>query len=115
MANAKINIAIREMLLDHSIRLGDTYYRQNPEECLSEYLKCIDDLKINPVNRIQKHVQQLKEDKYKEYLINRRMKKLESENQELIQEKETTKKAADFSEIRERLNEIRKQMKEGKN
>lgn len=54
MVNAKIYIAIREMLLDHSIRLGDTYYKPTPEECLSEYLKCIDDLKINPENRIQK-------------------------------------------------------------
>ena len=63
------------MLLDHSIGLGDAYYRQNPEESLSEYLKCIDDLKSNPENRIQKQVQQLKkEDEYKEYLINQRLK-----------------------------------------
>jgi len=70
MANARINIEIREMLLGHSIGLSDAYYRPTPEQCLNEYLKCIDDLTINEENRLCKQVQELQEkNQDKDYII----------------------------------------------
>lgn len=80
------------------------------------YVAAIDSLTINEENRLQKQVQELKEeDEYKNYLIEQKLKNLENENIELKQELEKTIQAYDFSEIREQLNEIRKQMKEGPN
>lgn len=70
MANARINIEIREMLLGHSIGLSDAYYRPTPEQCLNEYLKVIDDLTINEENRLCKQVQELQEkNQDKDYII----------------------------------------------
>ena len=80
MANAKINVEIREMLLGHSIGLGDAYYRPTPDQCLSEYLKVINDLTINPENRLQKQVQELKQqDNYQKYVIDKKMKEKDEE------------------------------------
>jgi hypothetical protein len=74
MTNAKINIEIREMLLGHSIGLGDAYYRHTIEQCLSEYLKVVDDLTINEENRLSKQVQELKQhDDYQKYIIEKKM------------------------------------------
>ena len=70
MANARINIEIREMLLGHSIGLSDAYYRPTPEQCLNEYLKVIGDLTINEENRLSGQVQELKEkNEDKDYVI----------------------------------------------
>jgi integrase len=70
MANARINIEIREMLLGHSIGLSDAYYRPTSEQCLNEYLKVIDDLTINEENRLCKQVQELQEkNQDKDYII----------------------------------------------
>ena len=54
MSHAKINIEIREMLLGHSIGLGDSYYRPTEQEMLLEYLKVVNDLTIDPSHRLQK-------------------------------------------------------------
>ncbi len=79
MANAKINVEIREMLLGHSIGLGDAYYRPTAEQCLLEYLKVVDDLTINEENRLQKQVQQLEDqDNYQKYVIDKKIKDLTS-------------------------------------
>ena len=70
MANAKINIEIREMLLGHSIGLGDAYYRPTLEQCLSEYLKVVDDLTINDENRLSQKIKELQENNQdKDYII----------------------------------------------
>jgi integrase len=82
MANAKINIEIRELLLGHSIGLGDAYYRPTPEDCLSEYLKCIDDLTINPEHRLEKKVKSLEEKNQEaEYVIKGKLQTMAEQNQ----------------------------------
>jgi hypothetical protein len=70
MANAKINIEIREMLLGHSIGLGDAYYRPTLEQCLLEYLKVVNDLTINEENRLSQRIKELQENNQdKDYII----------------------------------------------
>jgi integrase len=80
MANARISPEIREMLLGHSIGLGDSYYRPTEDEMLSEYLKVVDTLTINEENRLQKQVQELKEqDNYQKYVIDKKIKEKDEE------------------------------------
>ena len=107
MANAKINIEIREMMLGHSIGLGDAYYRPTIEQCLLEYLKVVDDLTINEENRLQKQLQQVEEQKdYQTYIINKKIESLTSkvEEYEEIQKegriisREQAKQFADIAE-----------------
>jgi hypothetical protein len=53
MIRAKVNAEAREMLLGHSIGLTTAYYRPDESELLSEYLKAVDLLTINPENRLR--------------------------------------------------------------
>ena len=70
MANAKMNVEIREMLLGHTIGLSGAYYRPTETEMLDEYLKVVNDLTIDPSHRLQKQVQELNEKKQEtEYII----------------------------------------------
>jgi integrase len=57
MIRSKVNPEAREMLLGHSIQLGDSYYRPLPEELLNEYLKAVDLLTINEENRLKRKVE----------------------------------------------------------
>jgi integrase len=59
MIRSKVNPEAREMLLGHSIQLGDSYYRPLPEELLNEYLKAVDSLTINEENRLKRKVETL--------------------------------------------------------
>jgi integrase len=80
MANAKINVEIREMLLGHSIGLSAAYYRPTESEMLLEYLKVVNNLTIDPSNRLQKQVQELKEqDDYQKYVIDKKIKEKDEE------------------------------------
>jgi hypothetical protein len=82
MSHARISPEIREMLLGHSIGLGDSYYRPNVNEMLFEYLKVVNDLTIDPSHRLQKQVQELKEkEDYKNFLINNKLKEMAEQNQ----------------------------------
>ena len=73
------SLEIREMLLDHSIGLGNAYYRPTAEQCLLEYLQVVDDLTINEENRLQKQLQQFKEhDDYQKYFIEKKISDLTS-------------------------------------
>jgi integrase len=65
MIHSKVNPEVREMLLGHSIQLGDSYYRPQPEELLNEYLKASDLLTINEENRLKRKVQMLEVKKEK--------------------------------------------------
>jgi site-specific recombinase XerD len=53
---SKVNAEAREMLMGHSIGLGDSYYRPLPEELLEEYMKAVDALTINEENRLKRKV-----------------------------------------------------------
>ena len=59
MIHSKVNPEARELLLGHSIQLGDSYYRPQPDELLKEYLKCVDLCTINNEFRLQRKVKML--------------------------------------------------------
>jgi integrase len=86
MANAKINVEIREMLLSHSIGLSGAYYRPTESEMLQEYLKVVNDLTVDPSHRLQKQVQELQQqDNYQKYIIDKKIKEMEEQNKILNQ------------------------------
>ena len=51
------------MLLGHKIGLASCYYRPTQEEMFIEYSKAIDNLTINPANRLKEEVKTLKIEK----------------------------------------------------
>ncbi|MGB8573350.1 MAG: hypothetical protein WCD19_02740 [Nitrososphaeraceae archaeon] len=59
MAGIKVNAEIREMLIGHKIGLASAYYRPTEQEMLDEYEKAIDNLTIDPANRLQRKVEVL--------------------------------------------------------
>lgn len=59
LVNSKVNPEIREMLLGHKIGLASSYYKPTADEMLSEYEKAIDNLTIDPSNRLQRKVETL--------------------------------------------------------
>jgi integrase len=65
MIRSKINAEAREMLLGHSIGLGNSYYRPHPDELLQEYLNCVDSLTINDEHRLKRRVEILEVKKEK--------------------------------------------------
>jgi len=54
---SKVNAEARDMLMAHSIGLGDAYYRPDVGEILDEYLKAVDLLTINDENRLKRKVE----------------------------------------------------------
>jgi integrase len=63
LINSKINPEIREMLLGHKIGLASAYYRPTEQEMFEEYEKAIDNLTIDPSNRLQRKVETLQIEK----------------------------------------------------
>jgi len=61
LVNSKVNPEIREMLLGHKIGLASSYYRPSEEEMFQEYSKAIDNLTIDPSNRLKRNVVELTE------------------------------------------------------
>ena len=59
LVNSTVNPEIREMLLGHKIGLASSYYKPTSDEMLSEYEKAIDNLTIDPANRLQRKVETL--------------------------------------------------------
>jgi hypothetical protein len=47
------------MLLGHKIGLASSYYKPTVDEMMSEYEKAIDNLTIDPANRLQRKVETL--------------------------------------------------------
>jgi len=62
---SKVDWQIRERLLNHDFGLTLVYVKKSVEEMYSEYEKAIDNLTIDPTQRLQKEVQMLKADKSK--------------------------------------------------
>lgn len=60
MIRSKVNPECREMMLGHSIGLGNSYYRPNVSEMLEEYLKAVDLLTISDANRLKNENKYLK-------------------------------------------------------
>ena len=63
LINKKINPEIREMLLGHKIGLAGVYYKPTDDDFLEEYQKVIDELTIDPANRLRRTVEILKIEK----------------------------------------------------
>jgi integrase len=59
LVNCDVNVTIKEMLMGHSVRLDDAYYRPNEKQLLAEYSKAINELTINEENRLKKKVTEL--------------------------------------------------------
>lgn len=57
LVNSKVNPEIREMLLGHKIGLASSYYKPTVGEIMTEYEKAIDNLTIDPANRLQRKVE----------------------------------------------------------
>jgi len=75
--NARINPEIREMLLGHKIGLASVYYKPTEQEMLEEYEKAIDNLTINPANRLQRKIETLTIEKTRLDRIEEKMLKME--------------------------------------
>jgi integrase len=57
LVNSDVNPEIREMLLGHKIGLVSAYYRPTEHKMYTEYQKAIDNLTIDPANRLQRKVE----------------------------------------------------------
>lgn len=65
------------MLLGHKIGLAAAYYRPVFEEMQKEYGKAIDNLTIDPANRLQRKIETLTIEKSRLHRIEEKMKKME--------------------------------------
>jgi len=65
------------MLLGHKIGLASCYYRPTQEEMFTEFQKAIDNLTIDPANRLLKQVKVLEIEKSRLDNLERSLKKLE--------------------------------------
>jgi len=77
LVNSKVNPEIREMLLGHKIGLASCYYRPTVEEMYEEYSKAIDNLTIDPANRLQRKIETLTIEKSRLDRIEEKMLKME--------------------------------------
>jgi hypothetical protein len=66
-----------EMLLGHKIGLASANYRPTFEEMYKEYSKAIDNLTIDPANRLQRKIETLTVEKSRLDRIKVKMKKIE--------------------------------------
>ncbi len=77
LLKSKVNPEIREMLLGHKIGLASSYYRPTEQEMLEEYQKAIDNLTIDPANRLQRKIETLTIEKSRLDRIEEKMLKME--------------------------------------
>jgi len=77
LIHSKVNPEIREMLLGHKIGLASAYYRPTEQEMLEEYEKAIDNLTIDPANRLQRKIETLTIEKSRLDRIEEKMLKME--------------------------------------
>jgi integrase len=77
LINSKVNPEIREMLLGHKIGLASAYYRPTVEEMYEEYQKAIDNLTIDPNQRLRKKIETLQVEKSLIEDMNARLQELE--------------------------------------
>jgi integrase len=76
----KVNPEIREMLLGHKIGLASAYYRPAEDDFLEEYQKVIDELTIDPANRMQRTIETLKIEKSRIDMLEAKIQKLEKKH-----------------------------------
>jgi hypothetical protein len=79
LVNSKVNAEIREMLLGHKIGLASCYYRPSVEEMYEEYEKAIDNLTIDPSNRLQRKVETLTIEKSRLDILEAKFKQIEQQ------------------------------------
>ncbi|HEX2305827.1 MAG TPA: hypothetical protein VHH33_06030 [Nitrososphaeraceae archaeon] len=77
LVDSKINPEIREMLLGHKIGLASAYYKPTEEEMYYEYEKAIDNLTIDPNQRLRKKIETLQVEKSLIEDMNARLQELE--------------------------------------
>ena len=77
LINKKVNPEIREMLLGHTIGLAGVYYKPTDDDFLEEYERVIDNLTIDPTNRLQRTIEVLKVDKSRIDELEAKIQKLE--------------------------------------
>lgn len=77
LVNSRLNPEIREMLLGHDIGLAGAYYKPTVEEMYAEYEKAIDNLTIDPANRLQRKIETLTIEKSRLDRIEEKMLKME--------------------------------------
>ena len=63
LVNSEVNPEIREMLLGHKIGLASAYYKPTQEKMYAEYEKAIDNLTVDPSQRLQRKVETLEIEK----------------------------------------------------
>jgi hypothetical protein len=83
-----VNHYVKEKLLGHTAKLGldVNYFGSTESQLLNEYLKVVDDLTVDESHRLQKQVQELKEqDDYQKYVIDKKIKEMEEQNKILSQ------------------------------
>jgi hypothetical protein len=54
LVRAKVNRAVKEILIGHSIQLNGNYYRLSHDEMLQEDFKAVDLLAINEENNLRR-------------------------------------------------------------
>jgi integrase len=77
LVHSKVNPEIREMLLGHKIGLASSYYKPTVDEIMVEYEKAIDNLTIDPANRLQRKIETLTIEKSRLDRIEEKMLKME--------------------------------------
>jgi hypothetical protein len=65
------------MLLGHKIGLASAYYRPTEQEMYVEYQKAVDNLTIDPANRLQRRIETLTIEKSRLDRIEEKMLKME--------------------------------------
>ena len=85
LINSKVNPEIREMLLGHRIGLASCYYRPTEEEMYFEYEKAIDNLTVDPSNRLKKKIREYegRDDAYSLELTEKILKRLEEKGMKI--------------------------------
>ena len=79
----RINPEIREMLLGHKLGLAGAYYKPDDDDFLEEYERVIDNLTIDPTNRLKREIETLKVDKSRIDMLEAKIQKLERKHRRL--------------------------------
>jgi integrase len=105
-----MNFVIKEMLMGHKKNLGldVNYFRPQQNQLLNEYLKVVDDLIVDESHRLQKQVQELKEqDDYQKYVID---KKIKEKDEEIVKMRQAMRTVLDT--VDEMKNDVAAKQKE---
>lgn len=79
LVKCRINPLIKELLMGHRVGLEESYYRPQEEDVQEEYMKAVNELTIDPVNKLKLELVQEKEKNTETSRILARLIKLEEE------------------------------------